>query len=188
MSRDTTERVDPLTRRIRHACKAAGEFIEYWGYKEIQGRVWMLLALSKQPLSQSQVADTLQVSRSLISGTIAELTEFGLVRPISDHRNAPWEAVLDVWPTISDILREREWMLVESTRLALESTIEEAYFSDDDCPYDLERMKMLLTMTELAQALLKMLIGARIPKTAEELEGWFGKASTFLKAIGAFTT
>ena len=184
----TIDPQDPLTRRVRQACRAAGSFIEYWGYKEIQGRIWLLLAVSTRPLSQSAIAQTLEVSRSLVSGTIRELIDFGLVKPTSDHRNAPYEAVLDVWPTISDILRDREWMLVESTRLALESAMEEAEFTDsDDLPYDIDRMRMLLTMTELAQSLLKMLIGARVPRTAGELGDWFGKAQTFLRAISVIT-
>ena len=116
---------DRLGAKVRHVCEAVGDFIAYWGFKAIHGRIWTLLALRREPMSQVEVADFLQVSRSLVSGAMSELVEHGLVRPLSEHRNAPYEAVVDIWPTISDVLRDREWMLIEAARLALEGAVEE---------------------------------------------------------------
>ena len=175
-----------LEKRVLRVCDSAGAFIEWWGFRAIHGRVWTLLALKGTPMTQSTVANTLGVSRALVSNAVSELSEFGLVRPIEDHRNSPYEATIDVWPTISDILRTREWMLMESARVALESAIEEAEAqveSGYDLTFDLERMKILLTMTETAQAFLRTIVGMRIPKPLEGLAGWAGKAAALVRSF-----
>nr|ADI22044.1 hypothetical protein [uncultured myxobacterium HF0200_05J13] len=175
-----------LEKRVLRVCDSAGAFIEWWGFRAIHGRVWTLLALKGTPMTQSTVANTLGVSRALVSNAVSELSEFGLVRPVEDHRNSPYEATIDVWPTISDILRTREWMLMESARVALESAIEEAETqveSGHDLTFDLDRMKMLLTMTETAQAFLRTIVGMRIPKPLEGLAGWAGKAAALVRSF-----
>jgi DNA-binding transcriptional regulator GbsR (MarR family) len=177
---------DNLTRRLLKVCEAVGLFIEYWGFNAIHGRVWTLLALRREPMNQVDVAEMLGVSRSLISGAIAELHEFGLVRPVSDHRNAPWEAVIDVWPAISDILRSREWMLLEGARNALEAAIEEAQLAPggpDSLEWRVERLRLLLTMTELAQVLCKMLIAIRMPASVEAAGEWIGRAARLVSTL-----
>ncbi|MBT6177466.1 MAG: hypothetical protein HOI23_09455 [Deltaproteobacteria bacterium] len=173
-----------LEKRVLHVCDRAGAFIEWWGFKAIHGRVWTLLALHQGPMAQNMIAQTLGVSRALVSQAIAELLDFGLVQPVSDHRNAPYEATVDVWPTISDILRTREWMLLESARVALESAINEARLqkaAGHTVTFDIEQMRMLMRMTESAQAFLKMIVGLRVPKPMENLGSLAGKAASLMK-------
>jgi DNA-binding transcriptional regulator GbsR (MarR family) len=175
---------DRLSLRVRQVCDAVGGFIDYWGFKAIHGRIWTLLALAKKPLTQVEVADFLEVSRSLVSGAVSELAEHGLVRPLDDRRNAPYEAIVDIWPTISDVLREREWMLVEAARVALEGAIEEAELTAArPAPFSVERMRFLLRMTELAQAFLRLLIGLRVPRKLEGIGGWLKESAKFLQGL-----
>ena len=110
---------DPLARSVLQVGQAAGSFIEYWGFKAIHGRIWTVLALHIEPLSQTEICELLGVSRSAVSTAMAELVEFGLVRPVDGHRHAPYEAILDIWPAVAEVLRSREWMLLESARVAL---------------------------------------------------------------------
>lgn len=174
-----------MSLRIRQVCEAVGQFIEYWGFKAIHGRIWTFLALRSEPVSQIEIAEFFGVSRSLVSGAVAELIEHGLVRPVSDHRNAPYEAVIDFWPTISDVLRDREWMLVEAARLALDGAIEEMELSNprSTARFNLERMRLLLRMAELAQALLRLLIGIRVPRKLEELGSWLKNSSKLIRSL-----
>lgn len=177
---------DALTRRVLDVCEATGAFIEYWGFKGILGRVWALLALRAEPLSQTEMAQLLGVSRSLVSGAIAELQRRGLVRPVGDHRNAPYEAVVDVWPSIAHVLRSREWMLIESARLSLDAAIEEAELHrarGEPVHYDVARMRMLLLMTETAQGFLKALIAMRGSKPMESFIGWVSRASELVASL-----
>lgn len=183
MTRTHPEPPDRLTRRVLNVCDTVGAFIEYWGFKAIHGRIWALLALRTEPMSQMEISETLGVSRSLVSAAMHELSDRALVRPVSAHRNAPYEAVMDVWPTISDVLRSREWMLLESSRNAVEAALEEAELSDPDHSWRVERLELLLTMTELAQALLKMLIAIRLPKSAEGATQWVSRAATLIRSM-----
>ena len=182
--RDATgDRGDRMTRRVLAVCDAAGAFIEWWGFKAIHGRVWTLLALRGQPMAQTEIASLLGVSRSLISGATHELVEWGLVRPTEMRRNAPYVAEIDVWPVIGDVLRSREWMIIEHARVALEAAVEEADLAvagGEPIAWDVERMRMLLRMTETAQAFLRILVQLRVPTAVREVGGWITKATALL--------
>ena len=56
---------DRIERRVLRVCEATGDFIAWWGFKSIHGRVWALLALSRKPLSQAEIGRTLGVSRAV---------------------------------------------------------------------------------------------------------------------------
>ncbi len=173
--------------RIQQVCDAVGAFIEYWGFKAIHGRIWTLLALRSEPMTQVEIAEFFGVSRSLVSVAMSELGARGLVRALSDHRNTPYEAVVDIWASISDVLREREWMLIETARLALESAIEEIELSGGQsggmARWDVDRMRFLLRMTELAQAFLRLLIGIRVPHKLEGLGEWLKSSAKFMRSL-----
>lgn len=177
---------DRLTFRVLQVCDAVGTFIAYWGFKAIHGRIWTLLAVKGRPLSQAALARTLGVSRALVSSAVSELAGYGLVRPVGSHRNAPYEAVMDVWPVIADVLRSREWMMIEAARVALEAAIEEAEFAEedgDDVDYDVGRLRLLLGLTETAQAFLRILVKLRLPKTFDSLGGWLTRASGLIQSL-----
>ncbi len=154
----TNAELEPL---VLSVCDAVGEFIEYWGFKSVHGRVWTLLALSAQPVAQIQVAQRLGVSRSLISAVMSELSDRGLVMATSERRNAPYVAVTDFWPVVAGILRSREWVLIEKAKLALETLISaqhtlEARGATSD--YDMERARSLLRITDAALNVLRLVI------------------------------
>ncbi len=166
---------------MRQVAEAVGAFIEYWGFKAIHGRIWTLLALSSRPLTQVEVAEFFDVSRSLVSQAMSELVGHGLVRPTEEHRNAPYEAVTDVWPTVSDVLREREWMLIEAARVALEGAVEEAELSRQNPRYLVDRIRFLLRMTELAQSFLGLLISLRVPRKVDGFLPWLRETAKFMR-------
>jgi DNA-binding transcriptional regulator GbsR (MarR family) len=177
---------DRMTHRVLQACDTVGSFIAWWGFKAIHGRVWTLLALRGAPMTQAEIGRTLSVSRALISGAIHELVDYGLVCQVGQGRLAPYEAVMDVWPVISDVLREREWMMIESARVSLEAAVEEAELAEDTgttTPWSLERMRLLLGLTEMAQTLLKILIKLRVPRSKDALGVWLGRASTLMSSL-----
>ena len=178
--------VSRLDSRVKQACEAVGEFIEYWGFKSIYGRVWALLAMHRQPLTQVEIAEALGVSRALISGAVAELRFWGLLRPTRDHRNAPYEAVIDVWSSVSEVLRTREWMMLEASRTALEAALSEAEAEvarGRSIPWDLDRLRLLLKMTEAAQTLLKMMLTIRVPGSIEGFSKWIGRVATLMGGL-----
>ena len=196
-----------LHRSVLSVCDACGDFIEYWGFKSIHGRIWAYLAISSRPLSQKDLAEARSMSKGSISIAMNELIAYGLVKPSAEYRHAPYEAVMDVWPIISGVLREREWMLLETARLTLEGAITELERvqlddtkrnlntdteqvtrsnSDSEDHFNADRLRMLLQMTEWAQSILKLVINARIPRAPERWGAWMNKAvkwSHSLKSI-----
>jgi DNA-binding transcriptional regulator GbsR (MarR family) len=181
------DRADSMTQRILAVCDAVGSFIEGWGFKSIHGRVWALLALSKKPIPQIEIAETLAVSRSLVSLAVAELTQYGLIRPVGEARNAPYEASFDVWPTITDVIRSREWMLIERARVSLESALAEAEYREEarlPNDYDLGRIRLLLAMTELAQATLKAILAVKMPRSLDAFGQWLGRTRGAIEKLG----
>lgn len=182
MSRPTLHQ-DRLHRGVLQVCESVGVFIEYWGFKSIHGKVWTLLALHREPLAQTGIAEMLGVSKSLTSATMSELASRGLVKSVGAHRNSPYTASMDVWPVIKDVLRSREWMLLESIRLALESAIENAEAVREEgaeVPYDLKRMRLLLAMTELSQAFMRFLFALGVPRSVEGFNEWVQRASSLI--------
>lgn len=175
-----------LERRVLKVCDATGEFIAWWGFKSIHGRTWCLLALRGRPLSQVEAARTLGVSRALMSSAMSELSGWGLVRRVGQGRHAPWEAVLDVWPVIADVLRKREWMMIEAARVSLEAAVEEAELAaelGEPLDWDLDRMRLLLGLTETAQAFLKILVALRLPRSVDSLGSWLGRATGLIQKL-----
>ena len=197
---------DALHRRMVSVCDACGDFIEYWGFKSIHGRIWAYLAISHQPLSQKQLAEALEMSKGSISIAMNELLEYGLVKPSANFRHAPYEAVMDVWPIISGVLREREWMLLETARITLEGAITElervhlerqreevddnetteqkrGRLSNPEVTFNIDRLRILLQMTEWAQSILKLIINARIPRAPERWGAWMGRAVKWRQSL-----
>ena len=178
-----TDPADRLTQRVVAVCDAVGAYIETWGFRSIHGRVWSLLAMRSAPLAQAEIADILGVSRSLVSLAVSELSTYGLVRAVGDHRGAPIEACLDVWPTITDVIRSREWMLIERARLALEAAIAEVEFRQNEgqtTPYDVRRIRLLLGMADFAQTTLRAILSVRMPASLESFNSWLHRAGSFV--------
>jgi len=171
-----------LERQILAVCDTAGSLVEYWGFKSILGRTWALLAVRQEPLAQARIAEMLGVSRSLVNGAITELAGYGVVRSVGEHRNAPYEAVLDVWPAISSVLRQREWMLLESFRLALEGALDEALL-DPGSRYSVVRIRLLLKMISAIQRLLGLVIAVRRPNAVETVKEWVRGANQLLESL-----
>ncbi len=174
---------DRLNQRIVAVCDAVGAYIETWGFRSIHGRVWALLAMRSSPLAQAEIAELLGVSRSLVSLAVSELSTYGLVRATGEHRGAPIEACLDVWPTITDVIRSREWMLIERARLALEAAVAEVehlHSEGDRTPYDVRRIRLLLTMSEFAQTTLRAVLSVRMPSSLDHFGKWLHRAGSFV--------
>ena len=174
---------DRLNQRIIAVCDAVGAYIETWGFRSIHGRVWALLAMRSAPLAQAEIAERLGVSRSLVSLAVSELSTYGLVRAVGDHRAAPIEACLDVWPTITDVIRSREWMLIERARLALEAAADEVEYRQgrgEPLAYDPRRIRLLLTMAEFAQTTLRAVLSVRMPGSLDSFGKWLHRAGSFV--------
>lgn len=179
-----------MNRSVLAVCDSVGDFIEWWGFKNVHGRTWAYLALRREPVSQAELARVLGVSRALVNSAVHELMSHGLVEPVDDRRNAPWRATMDVWPVIANVLRSREWMLIERTRLALEACVQEgeaALAAGEPLDYDLDRLRSLLALTDAAQRFVRLLVSLRVPKSVERnLGDLLVKSSRLIASLRRF--
>lgn len=172
---------DPVHLRVVTACDAVGSLVEYWGFKKVQGRVWTYLVLASSPRHQIEIAETLGISKALVSSTVAELMERNLVRAVEDKRSAPVEATLDVWPTIAEILRAREWRLLEDARVALEDVRAELEWQpEDEREFNVEHVSRVISIIEVVQALLRAVMSLRRPEPEVDQLGWISRASRLI--------
>lgn len=106
-----TERVIP---ELEDFADQIGQLIEYWGYKKIHGQVWTHIYLSKDPLDASQLMTRLQISKALVSITLKELTDYGVIYTAgkSPRGTKTYQAVEDITKPIFDTIRRRERRMV----------------------------------------------------------------------------
>jgi hypothetical protein len=77
-------------------------------------------------------------------------------------------------------------MLIERARVALEGLVQEAEFAAESglhTVYDLPRMRLLLRMTELAQAVLRTFLAIRAPQSFDGFGKWLDGAVRFVKQL-----
>lgn len=91
-----------------------GEFIEYWGFKRVHGRIWAHIYLSKTPLDALEIRKRLHISKALVSLTVRDLLKYSVVRECgkSSRGTILYEANSDLREAIYHVLRSRERKLM----------------------------------------------------------------------------
>ncbi len=76
---------------------------------QLQGRIFGLLYLQRQPLSLDAICEALQQSKSNVSVNVRELVEWNLVRQIhqAGSRKDHYEAATDFWRVMREIMERR---------------------------------------------------------------------------------
>lgn len=130
-----------------------GDFICFWGFKKIHGRIWTHLFLSNDALDAGQLMTRLKVSKALISLSLNDLLRFEVIQ--ESHKSArgtqtyvPNPNVLDV---ILNVLRRRERKMLaraESSHKMLASVANDNLVG---AQISLERVKALGVMIHQAQ-------------------------------------
>ena len=69
-----------IPRELDELCIEVGKFIEYWGFKHIEGRLWCHLLLADRSLCPQDLMDRTGVSKGLVSISIARLIEYEVIK------------------------------------------------------------------------------------------------------------
>lgn len=107
MMNQLEKEVDELSDRI-------GEFIRYWGFKKIHGKIWCLLFLSNDPMDATQLIEKTGVSKALMSQTLSELLEYKVIISLDSEtkRKRRFETNPNILSVITAVLRQRERVLL----------------------------------------------------------------------------
>lgn len=115
MAEGTPERNSIKCQELCELAEQIGEFIQYWGFKHVHGRIWAHLYLSKEPLDAYELRTRLSISKALVSLSVRDLIHYAVIREAgkSAFGTILYEANPDIREAIFNVLRTREVKMME---------------------------------------------------------------------------
>jgi len=166
---------------IGELANSVGSFIEYWGFKAIDGRVWSLIFLSEEPISTPEIVSTLGVSKGLVSIAINELIEYELIIPKNKvkHGAQTYIANENVVNAIQSILKNRELKKIKETEHCLKSLINLSTHELSQLNISNQKLKKLSQLTKLNKKILQVIIA----KKSETIDDWISMLNIYKRFI-----
>lgn len=98
-----------------------GKFIQHWGFKEVHGRIWALLFLSRSPLSPQDLMNKLKISKALASISLRDLLHYNVIIESKKgfHGTQYYEANPKLIDVIVRVLKTRELKMISDLKLAV---------------------------------------------------------------------
>ena len=159
---------DLLARTDLQVADAVGSLMELWGFRRQLGRIWAVLFLSDRPLCAPELCDRLQISTGLLSMSLAELRQWGVVRgvEVAGDRKEHYQAESNVWKLVTHVLKEREMAAVRTALAALERAlgeVREAALDGDptvraQARTRVRRLQQLIELSRAALHVLRLLV------------------------------
>lgn len=100
-----------------------GEFIHYWGFKRVHGRIWTHLYLAKQPLDAADLVRQMKISKALVSISLRELLEYEVIEEVGKSPKGThlYRTNPDILKVILSVLRQREKRIIARIQAAQNS-------------------------------------------------------------------
>ncbi len=148
---------------LQELSEQIGEFIHYWGFKRVHGRIWTQLFLAEKPLDSADLVRTMKISKALVSISVRELLEYEVITEAgkSDKGTNLYSVNPDILQVILNVLRGREKRLlsrIDGAYEALDRLPTADKIANDISPDRLGKLKQLVGDASLA---LEGLIGLR---------------------------
>jgi len=162
-----------LSRSDLAVADAVGSLMELWGFRRQLGRIWSVLFLSEKPLAAPELCERLQISTGLLSMSLAELRQWGVVKSVQvrGDRKEHFEAETDIWKLVRRVLAERETKAVERALAIIDGALSDVRgaLSDLDprvkaaARFRVRRLEQLVALCRTGLLLLRTLLeGARV--------------------------
>ncbi len=138
-----------------------GRFMEYWGFKGIHGKMWVLAFLSEKPVETRDFIENLGVSKALVSLSLKDLLQYRVFLESSSGPRGRRSYVCNpnIVSVILNVLREREYRLLGEIRLAQEHARQVPADALGACGFSVRRIDEVGEMVSEAQKLLRAMIG-----------------------------
>ncbi len=142
-----------MDKDVLKLAETIGNFIQYWGFKEIHGKVWTLVYLSQDPISAKELKESLDISKALLSSTIKELKEHKLIDDagFGAHGTQLFQAQENILIAITNVLKHREKKFITEAKVASKAI-------KPNAKVDHKRLMKLKTMINLSSKTLNTLI------------------------------
>ena len=133
-----------------------GGFREYWGFKNVHGRIWAHLFLAGRPLDSNELIERLHISKALVSMSIADLMEYDVIRVTgkSERGTTTYDYNPDIASVIANVLRKRERRLLTRLSTATRLLADLPREMDGRCKVIHDRAEELDRMVKTAEAAL----------------------------------
>ena len=157
----TNEKIEEKKKRL---ADSVGDFIRYWGFKEVHGRIWVHIYLSDNPITAKELTKKLGVTKGLVSTALAELIAYQVVEKVNvgDARSPGYQSNTDLVQVINNILRNRELKLTTKIKEDSEALAKEMVGTD---PEMLDKINKLQDMTRFAVDSLQKLLNSKVIST-----------------------
>jgi DNA-binding transcriptional regulator GbsR (MarR family) len=166
---------------LNETLDSVGEFIEYWGFKHIHGRIWALIYLSEEPISTPYIVKTLGVSKGLVSIAINELLEHELISEAGKVKNGAltYTSREDAAKTVRRVLRNRELVMVSKAEQQLNLINANSKSELKKQNISKEKLFDLLDLTSVSKSIL-------LKMTSENLGTIYSWTAYFKKLVKVF--
>lgn len=140
---------------------SVGQFMQYWGFKKIHGRIWTHLYLSSEPLDTEELMQRLKVSKGLMSLAMRDLVHYEVIQQTATgkHGTVFYTANEDLQNVIFNVLKTREKKMLQLSQSWLEklNKIKPAELKKQ--AMSLERIQSALELTTSAKEILELFLG-----------------------------
>jgi DNA-binding transcriptional regulator GbsR (MarR family) len=145
---------------LKQVSDRIGNFMHYWGFSKIDGKVWAHLYLSNAPLSSADLRAHLGVSKALLSLAINELLKYGVIRQTGTgkHGTALYESVSDLRNAVENVLRTRERIMLADITATVKRLEKKGAKALTEAAISLDKAIQLREMSESAEIILEQLI------------------------------
>ena len=149
-----------LEPEIEFLAQQVGEFINYWGFKAIEGKIWCLTFISNKPLGPADYIEAFGISKGLVSQCVKRLIEYDVLIEVSEagKKKQFYKANDDLIGVIKGVLRRRERQIlrnVESTSRDLEKLGDNKL---SEMNISLEQVQKITELTQMTKSLLEMFV------------------------------
>lgn len=141
-----------------------GDFMLYWGFKKIHGRIWVHLYTSTKALDSIELMNRLKVSKGLMSLAIRELLKYNVIvtKDVGRHGSVYYEANANLLEVITDVLKQREAEMMKDTVSCLKDILSHKKSDFEDHNLDADRLESVLQLTQSANNTLQLLLLQKI--------------------------
>lgn len=150
------------------AVDVLGQLAEFWGFTRTMGRVFGLLYLSPEPLSQAEISERLTISAASVSLTLNGLTRWGAVRKSvgTKGRKVRYEAETEFRKIVTSVLASRERQTLEDALDAVAHAIDKLQklrgqrgsIDEGKALFVLERLQHLESVYRMSFQMLQLLL------------------------------
>ncbi|MBN2361541.1 MAG: hypothetical protein JXR83_18965 [Deltaproteobacteria bacterium] len=150
------------------AVEVLGQLAEFWGFTRTMGRVFGLLYLSPEPLSQAEISESLSISAASVSLSLNALMRWGAVRKSvgARGRKVRYEAETEFRKFVTSVLASRERQQLEDGLDAVAHAVDKLQrlrsqrgeLDEGGALFVLERLQHLESVYRMSYQLLQLLL------------------------------